>query len=81
MDEMALQENGDRSDAAAHVDDGCAELLFVFRQNRKPTRKGREERTDHIEMAALDREFQVVERRRLHGHCVHRHAYALAKHA
>src|SRR6476660_7887802 len=81
MDEMALDENRERGHAAAHIDHCRAELPLILSQYREAAGKRREQRADDVEMATFNRELEIVERRRLHRHRMHRDTDALAIHA
>ena len=60
VDQLAFHEDGNRSDAAAEIDDGCAQLLLVVRQRGETTCERREQRARDRQMAAFDGEFQIL---------------------
>ena len=55
---MALEEDGNRGHAAAHVDDGGAELFLVFAERGQPAGIGRELGADDVR--AEDDAFTVT---------------------
>ena len=52
MDQVALAEDGEAGRAAAHVDDGAAELLLVLDQRREAGGEGGGDQFLHLEVAA-----------------------------
>ena len=81
MRELALVEDRERGRAAAHVDAGDAELRLVVDEHREARRVGRGDDRLHFQMAAVDRELEIGERRLVGGHDMHVDAERLAEHA
>ena len=67
--------------AAAEVDAGAAELGLVVDERRQAAGIGRGDDGLDREMAAVDAELEIAERRRVGGDDVHVDAEALADHA
>ena len=81
MHELAFGEDRDRGRAAAHVDAGRAELHLVVDQRRKPAGIGRRDHALDRQMAAVDAELEIAQRRGVGGHHMHVDAERVADHA
>ena len=74
-------EDRQRRRAAAHVDAGDAELRLVVDEHGEARGVGRRDNRLDLEMAAVDRELEVGERRLVGGDDMHVDAERLAQHA
>ena len=81
MDAIAAVEDGDRGGAAAEIDQRAAELGLVVDEHRQAAGIGRGDQRLDREMAAVDAELEIAERRRVGGDHVHVDAEPLAEHA
>ena len=79
--ELAVVEDGERRRAAAHVDAGDAELRLVVDERGKAGCVGRGDHRLHLEMAAVDGELEIAQRRFVGGDDVDVDAERLAEHA
>src|SRR5215468_2370614 len=81
VDDVAVEEDGDGGGAAAHVDDGDAEVHLVLYEGGEAGGVGRDDQRLDVEMAALDAGLQVAQRPGGGGDEVHVDAEPLAIHA
>ncbi len=81
MDEVPIGKGGHRRRATANVDAGDAEAALLLVRRGERTGIGRGDQRPHVEIAALDHQHQVADRRLVGGHGVHVGRKARRRHA
>ena len=81
MHERVFHEDGNRRAAGAHLDQRNTKRHLIGRKCRKGARKRRVKLAPDGEVAALDRELQILQRPQAHRDRMHRNAKPFAKHA